>query len=404
MRTCVCSISLLVLGVGSAFAAELTPITGPKVAGELAYVDAASVGITADGVVVKTAIKAVRYVDFDAKPLALTQAVVRVRVELVDGSALVGTDFRVVGKVVELDLLAGPTETEPPKLTLPLSAVLSVLRGAEDPASRAAWKELVAGRGKRDLFVMRRGDAFNPLPGTVLEGNEAGDRVDFELEVGGRRELPLSRATGGLVFTQPPRALIPETVCKVVDAFGNATYAHRVEFADPEVRVTTVSGAALVYPSVAGLARLDFSQGNMAYLSDLTPIADGPPATPGDPAFTHLNDRTLGGEGIILGGAEFDRGVWVNAETSLTYDLGADYREFKASLGIDDRVPVADAAVTVTIEADGRELFSGRISRRDEPKAITLDVKNANTLRIAVVRDGLYMGNHLALGEARLQK
>ena len=405
MRLRLSAISLVILGVGPAFTADLTPIVGPKVSGTLRQVDGESVGITTpDGAVVKTPVKAVRHVDFDTKPLSLTPDTNRDRVELVDGSVLVCTGLRIIDKTVELDLLAGPDGIAPPKLALPLSAVLTIMRGAEDPARVQAWKELVAGRGKRDLFVIRQATGLNPLSGTVLGGNETGDRINFELEVGGQRLLPLSRASGGLVFNQPPRDLIPETICKVVDAFGNATYAHRVEFAEPEVRVTTVSGASLVYPSVSGLVRLDFSKGNIAYLSDLSPVVDSPAVTPGEPAIAYLNDRALGGDAITIDGNTFVRGLWVNAETNLTYDLGADYREFKASLGIDDRVPVADAAVRVVIEADGRELFAGRITRGDKPQAITLDVKNATSLRIAVDRDGLYMGNHLVLGDARLQK
>lgn len=391
--------------VNSTPAAEVTLIAGNKLSGTVVSVDPQKLVIrTKDGVNANVAVQQIAVVGLGHPPFTLTPTVVREQVELVDGSVLVGTQFSIAGKVVTLKPLGEKSDQALRKLELPLNTLLSVMRGAEDADRRLAWKQLVSGRGKRDLFVIKQGDSLNPLPGTVIEGNTEGDRITFELETGGRRSLPLSRATGGIVFNQPPRTVIPPTLCKVHDAFGNILFAQAIDLSGSQVVITTVSGAVIRYAALEGLVKLDFSQGNIAYLSDWEPAVSAPPPIPLEPTLTYFNDRALEGDNLILDNVTYERGVWVQPATTLTYTLGADYREFKAILGIDDRIPVANAAVHVRIEADGREVLSEQLVRKEKPKPITIDVKNVNELRIAVSQNGLYLGSHLVLAEARLLK
>ncbi|MCZ2343690.1 MAG: NPCBM/NEW2 domain-containing protein [Bacteroidales bacterium] len=386
-------------------AADVTLIAGKKLSGAIVSVDPQKLVIrTTDGSSANIPVRQIAVVDLGHKPLVLTPALAREQVELVDGSVLLGTMFAIKDKIVELQALSEPGQKTAPKLSVPLQTLLSVMRGAEDADRRSAWKQLVSGRGKRDLFVIKQGERLNPLPGTVIAGNAEGDRITFELESGGQRSLPLSRATGGLVFNQPPRAVIPPTICKVHDVFGNILFAQAIDLNGMSVTVTTVSGAVIRYPTLNGLAKLDFSQGNIAYLSDWEPTVTAPPPVPLEPLLTYFNDHALEGEHLILDNVTYERGVWVQPTTTLTYPLHADYREFQAILGIDDRVPVANAAIHVRIEVDGREVLSEQLIRKEKPKPITIDVKNGNELRISVSQNGLFLGSHLVLAEARLLK
>ncbi len=317
----------------------------------------------------------------------------------------------VKGKKVEPGWLPGPDGVAAPTVDLSLGSVFSVMRDAHDPKARAEWKKLLAGRGKRDLFVVRQSEGLNPLPGTLVEGNEAGDRVTFEREDGQRSTLPLARATGGLVFNQPPRGEIAPTVCKVLDVFGNVWYARAVEVAGSGLKVTTVSGATVEYPSLAGVSKLDFSQGNVAYLSDLEAVAAYPPPEKDGPlgeqypfAVTYQKDRPIGGTEIVLGGKKFARGVSIPPDTTLTYTLNGDYREFKATAGILDGVKPDDGALRLRVEADGRVIFNESVGKKAEPKEITLNVKDVKELKIAVERESLFSGNQVNLADARVQK
>jgi hypothetical protein len=268
---------------------------------------------------------------------------------------------------------------------------------------------VIAKRGKRDLLVVREkadaGEVFQPLEGTVLTGNADGTGIEFEATNGRPRPYLFTRITGGLLFNQPPPAVIPPTVCKVLDVFGNVLFAQAVQLTGEAVTVKTVNGATVSYPSAAAVAKFDFSTGNVKYLADLEPTVDAPPPAEGEVNLPLLANKTPLGPGLRVGGKTYPKGMWVAPETTVTYKLDGDYREFKAVFGIDDAVPVASAAVKVVVEADGRPLLTKTITRKEaKPVEVNLNVKDAKVLKIVVDRDGLFTGASLDMADARLQK
>src|SRR5437667_224943 len=80
--------------------------------------------------------------------------------------------------------------------------------------------------------VIRETAGLSPLPGTILAGNEAGDAIDFEREDGQKVNFKLTRATGGLVFNQPPRGVIPPTLCRLLDVYGNVLIVQALQIAE----------------------------------------------------------------------------------------------------------------------------------------------------------------------------
>ncbi|HET6572379.1 MAG TPA: NPCBM/NEW2 domain-containing protein [Fimbriiglobus sp.] len=411
--------SVLALGLGLALtarSADLVTLAGKKSAGTLVSVDPQAVGFQEDGAgtVAKVPVKQVALVDLKNPVVAPAKDAKYDEVELTDGSVLRLAAVKVKGKAVEPGWLPGPDGVAPPKVDLPLGNVFWLMRDAHDPKARAEWKKLLASRGKRDLFVVRQSTGLSPLPGTVTGGSAEGDKVAFLREDGRTSNLPLTRATGGLVFNQPPRDVIPPTVCKVYDVFGNVWYAQVVSVAESGLKVTTVSGATVEYPSQAGVSKLDFSQGNVTYLSDLEAAAEYPPPETDGPlgeqfpfAFTYQKDRAIGAAEIVLAGKKYAKGISVPPDTALTYNLSGDYREFKAVAGILDGVRPDNGVLRLRIEADGRAIFDEPVSKKGPPKAITLNVKDVKELKIVVERDAqsaLYFGNQINLGDARVQK
>src|SRR5207253_7352934 len=137
----------------------------------------------------------------------------------------------------------------------------------------------------------------------------------------------------------------------------NSLVAQSVEMGQSGVTVKTVSGVAVNYPSLAALAKFDFAQGNVAYLSDLDPQVDAP-QPPADEKGLRLNvaapfirDQGVSGEPLKLGTDPFPKGLVVAPDTVLTYNIGGDYREFKAVLGVPETSPDANLEAKVTIEA-----------------------------------------------------
>ena len=150
--------------------------------------------------------------------------------------------------------------------------------------------------------------------------------------------------------------------------------------------------------------KLDFSKGNIAYLSDLDCAVSAPKAEPDQPVVPLLKDTAGAGLPLKLDGTAYAKGLWVAPETTLTYKLAPDFREFKVIVGISESTEVASSGAKLVIAGDGRELFSGPITRKSKPKELVLDVKGVKELTIRVDPDGLFLGNQVILAEARLQK
>src|SRR5262245_49317944 len=220
------------LGITAAMASadDLTTTDGKKLSGKLVAVDTQGVTFSTADAQVKVPGKDIIVLDLgnkvapppkdpDGRPARIFE------IELIDGSAFRAGKFVLKGKQVETELFPGPGGVTSPTFELPMPALFSVLRGAEEPKNREGWKKVLAARGKRDMYVERRAETLDFVQGTILSGTDDGKEFDFEREDGTKTKLIQSRATGGLVFAQPQAAQVPQTLCKVLDVFGNSLTA-----------------------------------------------------------------------------------------------------------------------------------------------------------------------------------
>ena len=401
---------LFALSAAPLSAAEIVPLSGKPVRGTVVGVDAQFVTFKDEAnAELKLPIKEISAVELGPKVPALGDKP-HDEIELTDGSL-----FRTAPGAAKFKLkkvvpgsLPGPDGAAVPIIEVPLDAMFVLLRDAHKPANRADWKKLMGTRGKRDLFVFREkrdsGEILQQNEGTLVTGNAGGDRVIFEQSTGEKADYALARATGGIVFNQPPRAVILPTVCKVFDTFGNVVIATSVEFAGGGLKVKSVSGATVEYKELASVARLDFSQGNLAYLSEMEPEVDAPKAVEGEPYFTFSKNKTAMGLPLRLDGKTYPKGLWIYPDTTLKYKLGGEFKTFRVVIGIDESVQIASSEVKVVIEGDGSVLFSKLVKRTDKPVEQLFNIKDMKELKITVERQSLYTGNQIDLGDARLQK
>jgi hypothetical protein len=402
----------LSLFTARAEADSLTTTDGKKIVGKLVAVDGQSVTFaSADGNPIKFPSKDVHLVDLEHPIQPIPKDVKFQELELTDGSTFRIAKLAIKGKQIVADLLPTPEGAERPSYEIGMGSVFSLMRGAEDAKSRETWKKFLASRGKRDLYVIREAGGLNFVSGTILGGNDAGDIISFEKEDGSKAELRLSRATGGLVFAQQPLAQNNTAACKVLDVFGNSLVAQSLVFGPTGATATTVSGAVVKYSTANSIAKLDFAKGNVAYLSDLDPSVDAPPIAPDEKGLRlnvvapFIRDASVSKEPLRLGSETFSRGLCIAPDTKLTYDIGGDYREFRAVVGMQENSTDAELEAKLTIETDeGRILFSEVLKRKNKPKSIALDVKGVKQLRIVVEADLPVNGNRVILADVRVQK
>ena len=91
-------------------------------------------------------------------------------------------------------------------------------------------------------------------------------------------------------------------------------------------------------------------------------------------------------------------------DTALTFNLGGDYTQFKATVGIDENGANATSAAKLTVEGDGQVLFTGTLIRKDKPKGLVLPVKGVKQLKLIVEADTPFNGNYVTLADAGVQK
>jgi hypothetical protein len=404
----VLAVSLLGLVTVVATADDVTTTAGRKISGKLVAVDAQGVTFSTAAAQVPIAAREIVVIDFGHGVSAPPKGATYSEIELTDGSTFRVAKFALKGKKFETEQLPDPPGKTAPAFEIPMGTVFSATKRADDAKHRDAWKKLLANRGKHDLYVQQQETGLTYVQGTFHRGSDDGRTVSFEREGGGKPDDLLQSRSVGLVFHQPQPPTIAPTLCRVHDVYGNVLTATAIAVSSEGVTVTTVAGATVKYSSTAVLAKLDYALGNVAYLSDLEAQVDAPELPPEEknlnPAVPVLKDRSLSNDTIKLDNLPYQKGLCVAPDTVVTYSLGGDYTQFKATVGIDENGANATSAAKLTVEADGQVLFSDVLRRKDKPKSLVLAVKGVKQLRIIVEVDTPLNGNYVTLADASVQK
>jgi hypothetical protein len=326
--------------------------------------------------------------------------------QLVDGSQLVGKDYRVANRVAQLQVGGRTTELE-------TRNIRSVRFHAPAQALDDQWNEMVVGQSQGDVIVLRRSDtALDKLEGVFHD--VTGEAVEFAYE---DERIPVKRGRlEGMIYFHPVDRQLPNPVCIVHEASGSHWRARSVDWQQDQLVVTTASGVRVEIPW-NDITRLDFSQGNVVQLSDLTydlvvcePFyASRLPQESIRQTYGPRRNGSFSGDSLWLTDAEgvvqkFDQGLSLHSRTELVFRLTEPYRRLTAVVGIDSR-PRQRGNLVLVIAGDNTELFRRTISGQDAPLNLDLDITGVRRLRILVdYGDSLDVADHLNLCNARLIK
>jgi hypothetical protein len=411
------SLLALLLLVSVGLAAEIYPLTGEPIKGDIVSVTDKEVVFTQGGKKVTRPIKQVLKIEYrdtaklpTDKPYSL--------VELTDGSQLYCAKVLLKKRDFELTLLAGPT------LKLPSALVANVLLDAAKEDHRRDWKSRVFNNRGKDVVVRTRKvkgkdkdgketeyELANDLPATIGDGDETGTALNFAVTFDGETEaanLKLS-SLRGIIFKHTLGPKAATFACKLYGTTQDVVMVSSLAPTANGLAVTTPTGAKLEFQNEQ-IARLDYTQGRLEYLSDLTPskmVARSNLDEDGQPDQWHVyKDSNLDKRALSLGGTTYPKGLALKPYAELVYDLKGDYREFEAVVGIDDGVSAAGASILV-VEADGKELATVTVSPLDKVrhKPVKLNVKDVQKLRIVVRSDDEFdTARHLDLADAKVRK
>jgi chitodextrinase len=124
------------------------------------------------------------------------------------------------------------------------------------------------------------------------------------------------------------------------------------------------------------------------YISDLSWV--GTPTNGWGPVEKDMsNGGKRGGDGktITLNGVTYAKGLGVNANSKVTYNLGGNYLRFISDVGVDDEVG-GRGSVVFQVWGDGVKIYdSGLMTGSSATKTVNVDVTGVNQLQL-VVTDG----------------
>lgn len=381
--------------VGAALpAAEVTTLKGEKFSGDIVFINEREITLRTVEREVVLPLQEIMTVQGPGTA-STSRPKVFVDIELVDGTLIHAAAATIKGKKVMVLLPDGQ------EIAVELSKIAYILNQAQDPVVRKAFDTVAAERIRSDRFLIRRDNRLDGLEGTFGDATADGKSITFTTKDGESRNLPLDRLTA-LVFNNRLEGNIPSAVCRLLDVAGNRFHVQKISWKNGKVNITTVAGLSVEFASPDKIALLDFSKDKIVYLSELKPVAE-------DRGFDELpvvvaRDANLDSQPIQLDGQTYSRGLTLHAPIALTYDLNAEYREFRAVVGVDSSVQTP-SHVRLIIEGDGRPLFQTEVKVKDRSKPINLDIRKVRQLTIRAVQvEGLPFGQQLTLADARITK
>jgi len=334
------------------------------------------------------------------QPVAIDSADGKIELRLIDGSALVASQYSVREGQARIVLLGGRS------LTASTQVLASVRFQSVGGGQGKQWEQILKDPPPADLLVVERGDAIDYHKGVIRDVSDS--EVRFELE---GEALPVKRSkVAGLVYYHPPGRKLPDAVCRIVDAAG-ARWTVRELRLEGDLCWTTAAGVECRRP-LDEIKRIEFASDKVFYLSDMKPESTSwlpffPPDKEQDflaRYYAPRQDRTSDGRTLRLGGKAYRKGLSLHTRTTVVYRLPERYRRFKATVGIDDEVRPR-GSIRLVIRGDDRVLLETEINGTEPPQSVDLDITGVK--RLTVMADygkDLDQGDRLLLCEARVIK
>jgi hypothetical protein len=319
--------------------------------------------------------------------------------ETLDGAHLFGIGYEVTKGMARLKLANAESIEVPTKYIHRVEFSLGI--------KPAVWPELPKDAAG-DLLVLQKKDAIDLVEGVV--GDVTPDVVQFALD-GDVVPVKRTKVVGLIYFHSPQTGSPPQAMAIVENTAGWKLNAKDVALVDGKLAISTTFGAMLNWP-LESIRTIDYSPSRMVYLSDLPlessawiPFLDfGKQAETLSQFYKPRFDRALDGGSLSIGGKTYRKGVAMAARTVLEYKIAGRGRQFRATAGIDDSVHGA-GSVQLTIEGDGKTLYTGKITGREPAADLNFDVSGVKRLRIvADFGGGTDVGDYLDLGDARIVK
>jgi len=384
----------------------ITKIDGTQLSGELTAWNAKNLSLLTKDQTVTIASSQLLHAQWPASKNAQGALV-----ELTDGTRLPHQGYEVEQGRATID-----TSLAEQSLTLSTDRITVVQLSTDMDGWQRGEQELDG-----DLLVVRKKktDKFDHLTGIL--GDISSKQVEFTWD-GEAIRVKRSKVAALVYFhTRKPDKKTPVFWLNLRD--GGRLPVAAISFEGQNVQVRTTGGIALSF-ALKLLRDADYSQGKLAYLSDLQPIEQRWTPLIGLPTSAELirqhglprRNQSFSGSAISLrwpptkkASVEgeiktYAHGLALRSRSEIRYRLPKGMRRFVAFAGIDPET-ASEGNVMLEIFADRRSIWQGEIDGSSAPRAIDVTLGDARELRIVVdYGKNLDFGDRLHLAEARLSR
>ena len=323
-------------------------------------------------------------------------------IELLDGSLLEATAVEIKEGTLEATIRSGT------RVSIKTRNIRHTRLVELDPEKLADFQQITKAEAEGDVLIIRRpSGALDELEGIVHSLDDTILVFEFDDE-----KIQVERTKiAGIRYFQAGSRKLPEPRCLVSLAGNVKLFAATLELAEQQLTVTCSAGPKVTIP-LDHLVKLDFSAGNLVYLSDLEPetIKWTPYLSTGkvNERLTRLyrprRDRTLSGKALVLSNQSFPKGLAIHSRTEMTYRLTDEFQVFQSLVGIDPALG-ENGDVDLVVSGNGKQLFRKKITGKDEAIELKIDVRGVSRLTILVdFGEQLDIGDHLLMCNARLTK
>lgn len=377
-------------------AAVVTTIDGRVFKGAVTIDAAGAVDIAADEPtrLVLEEVASVKFPDVTGKPMTAPH-----RVWMRSGLEFAATDLAGVpaadGKPHRLavELPMGVT------LELPLSTLHAVRRGGSGRQQPASFStDLREPADNTDMVWVQKDGQQHRFQVTV--NGLRPDMIDFDLR-GNQHEYAFDGLVAIVFGNNTGFAVDRAKAPRVAIDFDSGDHLEgKLLGLGTELRLRLDEGCEVTVSS-SRMTQMNVESDRLRWLSDLVPQVEQTPAF--DRVWPWTKDRSLAGPGLVLNGKTHGRGIGMVPRTRLTYDLGGDYDEFLALIGIDDRGgPQAHAVFRVLV--DGKVAYESQPRTRGMPaEAVRVALNKCQRLAIEVDFGKNYdLGDYCVFANARV--
>ncbi len=249
------------------------------------------------------------------------------------------------------------------------------------------------------------------------------DSIDDNLAVVLVREKSKKKVSGnlkdivGLGFkaVNLPKGFGVDPYVKIFGVRGEIATGQIVSGKDDVIEVRTDLDGITLKMSVDEIAEMIFFNGSFVFLSDPpnTTVETREygdiclPGTTTSDSFPWQRDRSTLQKRppLKLNGKIYRKGIGAHSHSELTFDIGGNFKRFKAFVGIDNDVP-KPGNVTVEVYGDEKVLLKKTtVKTGDKPLPVDVDITGVAKLRIVVdFGEGGYHNDHCDIANAILVK